>query len=87
MGARPVIALVCMTGETGAGLGDYLERRGYEVRETAEDWAAESLLAAPDIDVAVIGEGLPASLGLDLLQAACRRRRPELRHGVAQRPT
>lgn len=68
MGRRPVIALVCVTGETGAGLGDYLERRGYEIRESVEEWAAESLLAVPGIDVAVIGEALPASLGLDLLR-------------------
>jgi two-component system OmpR family response regulator len=68
MGARPVVALVCVTGETGAGLAEYLERRGYEVRETADDWAAESLLDRQDVDVAVIGEGLPASIGLDLLR-------------------
>jgi DNA-binding response OmpR family regulator len=55
-----------MRGEPG--LGEYLERRGYEVREAAEDWAAALLLAEADVDVAVIGEGLPASLGLDLLR-------------------
>ncbi|MCC2689596.1 MAG: transcriptional regulator [Rhizobiaceae bacterium] len=66
MGARPVVALVCMRGEPG--LGEYLQRRGYEVREAAEDWAAALLLAEADVDVAVIGEGLPASLGLDLLR-------------------
>ena len=70
MSARPVVALVCMRGEDG--LGDYLERRGYDVCEAAEDWAAASLLAERDVDVAVIGEALPASLGLDLLRGHAR---------------
>jgi two-component system OmpR family response regulator len=70
MSARPVVALVCMRGEDG--LANYLERRGYEVREAAEDWAAASLLAQAGIDVAVVGEALPASLGLDLLRGHSR---------------
>ncbi len=70
MSARPVVALVCMVED--AGLGDYLERRGYEVREAVEEWAAAALVSEPGIDVAVIGEGLPASLGLDLLRKHAR---------------
>lgn len=66
MSARPVVALVCMRADEG--LAAYLERRGYEVREAAEDWVAASLLSDADIDVAVIGEALPASVGLDLLR-------------------
>ena len=68
MVARPVIALVCLSQDAGNSLGDYLERRGYEVREAAEQWMAESLLSSPDVDVAVIGEDFPASAGLDLLR-------------------
>ena len=68
MVARPVIALVCLSQDGGSSLGDYLERRGYEVREAAEQWMAESLLSSPGVDVAVIGEDFPASAGLDLLR-------------------
>lgn len=68
MAARPVIALICMTGDDAVGLADYLERRGYSVRATDEDWAAESALAVSDVEVAVIGEGMPSSLRLDLLR-------------------
>jgi two-component system OmpR family response regulator len=68
MGARPVIALVCLAGDAATGLGDYLERRGYEIRITGDGWDAMSLLAAAPVDVAVIGEALPAGLALDLLR-------------------
>jgi two-component system OmpR family response regulator len=66
MVARPVIALICLSQDTEDSLADYLERRGYEVREADEDWRAESLLAGAD--VAVIGEGYPPSAALDLLR-------------------
>ena len=68
MGARPVIALICLPQDPEDSLADYLERRGYEVREADEQWMAESLLSAGGIDVAVIGENYPASSGLDLLR-------------------
>jgi two-component system OmpR family response regulator len=68
MGARPVIALICLSRDPEDSLADYLERRGYEVREANEAWMAESLLLAGGIDVAVIGESYPASSGLDLLR-------------------
>jgi DNA-binding response OmpR family regulator len=68
MAARPVIALICLGGDAAVGLGDYLERRGYDVRSTADDWAAESLLASASTDVAVVGEAFPASQGLDILR-------------------
>jgi DNA-binding response OmpR family regulator len=68
MGSRPVIALVCLPQDAGSSFCDYLERRGYEVREAAEQWMAASLLSSPGVDVAVIGEGFPASAGLDLLR-------------------
>ena len=68
MGARPVIALICLPQDPEDSLADYLERRGYEVREADEQWMAESLLSAGGIDVAVIGESYPASSGLDLLR-------------------
>lgn len=68
MGTRPVIALACMSPDTAAGLGEYLERRGYDVRQVAEEWALQSLLSSQGVDIAVIGEQLPASLGLDLVR-------------------
>lgn len=66
MVARPVVALICLSGNADDSLADYLDRRGYEVREADEEWMAESVLAGAD--VAVIGEGYPASAGLDLLR-------------------
>ena len=68
MAARPVVALICLTQDPGDSLADYLERRGYEVRETAGEWMAESLLASGGIDIAVVGDRFPASLALDLLR-------------------
>jgi DNA-binding response OmpR family regulator len=55
-----------MRGEPG--FDEYLERRGYDVREAAEEWAAEATVSAPDVDVAVIGDRLAPNLGLDLLR-------------------
>lgn len=66
MVARPVIALICLSQDPDDSLADYLERRGYEVREADEEWMAESMLAGAD--VAVIGESYPPSAGLDLLR-------------------
>ena len=79
MAARPVIALICLSQDPEDSLADYLERRGYEVREADEEWMAESLLSGGGVDVAVIGENYPTSLGLDLSAAACGRGRSELR--------
>lgn len=66
MPGRPAIALLCMPDH--AGLEDYLERRGYDVHVADEEWEADSLLGRLGIDVAVIGDGLPASIGLDFLR-------------------
>jgi DNA-binding response OmpR family regulator len=66
MVARPVVALICLAQEES--LADYLDRRGYEVREAGEQWRAESLLVAGGVDVAVIGENYPANACLDLLR-------------------
>lgn len=66
MPGRPVIALICMPGQ--AGLDDYLERRGHDVHIAAEEWEADTLLGRRAVDVAVIGDGLAASLGLDFLR-------------------
>jgi len=68
MVARPVIALVCLSQYPDDNLADYLERRGYDVREADEQWMAETLISAGDVDVAVIGESYPVSAGLDLLR-------------------
>ena len=69
MGTRPVVALACLGEEAAAELGDYLERRGYAVRVAKEEWEVEPLLASPGgVDIAVIGERMPAGPGLDLLR-------------------
>ena len=66
MARRPVVALACLGDEFAETLADYLDRRGYEVVQAAEEWELRSLLAAPQIDVIVVGEGMapPAVLGL-----------------------
>ena len=66
--ARPVIALICLSQDPDDSLADYLERRGYEVREAQEEWMADSLLSGGGVDVAVIGEKYPASQSFDLLR-------------------
>ncbi len=76
MGARPVVALVCMAPADGRELADYLERRGYEVRTVYEEWMLETVVASVDTDVMVIGEALPASAGLDLLRKHAGREGP-----------
>jgi two-component system OmpR family response regulator len=68
MARRPVVGLVCAPRETGRDLRDRLERRGFEVREAAEEWAAAALLSAPGLDVVVVAEGLPAASARDLLK-------------------
>lgn len=65
---RPVVALVGMGAPAAAGLADYLERRGYEVRRAAEEWSADSLLSQPGVDVAVLGETLGPGVAFDLLR-------------------
>ncbi len=68
MATRPVVALICLVQDPDDSLADYLERRGYEVREADEEWMAESMLAAGGVDVAVIGDAYPAGAGFDLLR-------------------
>ncbi len=68
MARRPVIGLVCAPRDAGRELRDHLERRGFEVREAAEEWAAMSLLSTPGLDVAVVAEGMPAAAARDLLK-------------------
>jgi DNA-binding response OmpR family regulator len=68
MARRPVVGLVGVPRNAGGELRDHLERRGFEVREAAEEWAAGSLVSAPGIDVVVVAEGLPAAAARDLLK-------------------
>lgn len=68
MGARPVVALVCLAQADSRDFADYLERRGYDVRVLAEDWMLETVSASKEVDVVVVGERLPPSTGLDLLR-------------------
>ncbi len=68
MARRPAIGLICIAGDVFAELADHLERRGLEVREAAEAWAAEELLSAADLDVVVVGEGMVPGAARDLLK-------------------
>lgn len=68
MAARPVVALICLTQDPDDRLADYLERRGYAVRDAGEEWMAGSLLAAGNIDIAVIGDRFSATAALELLR-------------------
>jgi DNA-binding response OmpR family regulator len=68
MAKRPVVALVCLPPEVTADLEAYLDRRGYEVRLAEEIWEARPLVMSPQVDVAVIGEGLPLNAARELLR-------------------
>ncbi|MDQ6432777.1 response regulator transcription factor [Mesorhizobium sp. LHD-90] len=68
MARRPVVALACLGEELTETFTDYLERRGYEVVQAAEEWELRSLLASPQVDVIVVGENLPAASAMGLLR-------------------
>jgi len=68
MSKRPVIALVCLPFQAAADLETYLDRRGYEVRLAGEAWEARPLVMSPQVDVVVIGEGLPLTVARELLR-------------------
>ncbi|NGO51835.1 winged helix-turn-helix domain-containing protein [Allomesorhizobium camelthorni] len=68
MARRPVVGLIYAPRNAGRELRDHLERRGFEVREAAEEWAAGSLISAPGLDVVVVAEGMPAAAARDLLK-------------------
>lgn len=67
MKARAVVVLVGLA-ETRDGLGDYLERRGYDIRVAAEAWEADALLGDGDADLAVVDLGAADGAGFDLLR-------------------
>ncbi len=69
MGGRPMVALICLAGDSGAALEQHLVRRGYAARRFEEIWEAESMLAAGGIDIAVVGDGVAPGSALDLLRA------------------
>jgi DNA-binding response OmpR family regulator len=71
MPARPVIALICVADVVVADLAGHLERRGNDVRRTAEAWEAETLLSAGGVDVAVVGDGVTQAEGRELLRRFC----------------
>jgi len=68
MVARPVIALVGEFGEGEGSVGANLERRGFEVRLARSFWEVEALLAASDLDVAVVEVEGGAGSGIALLR-------------------
>jgi two-component system OmpR family response regulator len=68
MVARPVVALVGEFGEGEGSAGANLERRGFEVRMAHSFWEAEALLAATDLDVAVVEVDGGAGSGIALLR-------------------
>jgi len=67
MSGRAVIAVISASKEAGEALGEYLVRRGHDVRFAQEVWAARPLLSA-GVDVAVVDLALPGGSGLDLLR-------------------
>jgi len=60
--------LGCLPKSYSEEVADYLIRRGYEVRRADEEWELRPLLAAPQVDVVVLGEELPSSTMLGLLR-------------------
>lgn len=69
MAKRPVVALISLAKDISGELAAYLERRGYDVRQTAEAWEARSLAASSsDVDVALLGDLLVSDAALDLLR-------------------
>jgi two-component system, OmpR family, response regulator len=68
MARRPAVGLICIPGDACRELGAHLERRGLEVREAAEEWAAEGVAAALDLDVVVVGVGMAPAAARDLLK-------------------
>lgn len=68
MAGRPLVGLIRVGGDHAAELEDHLERRGYDVRCAQEGWEVEALLAAGDLDVVVVGQGVAVSLAHDLLR-------------------
>lgn len=66
--ARPVIALIGLPAKTCGQLADYLDRRGYEVREAAEAWAAAPLFARGAPEIAVADLSMPDDVAMELLR-------------------
>lgn len=67
MTARAVVVLVGLA-EAQDGLGEYLERRGFDVRVAGEAWEAETILAGEGGDVAVVDLEAAGGSGFDLLR-------------------
>lgn len=57
-----------MPAAADGDIGAYLDRRGYDVREAKEAWEARPLAASPDLDVVVLGPGLPPGASAELLR-------------------
>lgn len=72
MAHRPVVALVGAFGDAGVSIEDHLERRGLEIRVARTGWEAESILAMPDLDVAVVEIEGEAGSGLAFLKQFAR---------------
>jgi two-component system, OmpR family, response regulator len=66
MSGRPVVALLCLPDEATLQIGEYLDRRGYELRSASQEWEADALLSSGGIEVAVAGLGNGA--GMELLR-------------------
>ncbi len=68
MAKRPVVALVCLSADLSGELAAHLERRGYDVRQAAEEWEGRPLATSADVDVAVIGDRVQSEAVLDILR-------------------
>ncbi|CAG1013679.1 MAG: response regulator transcription factor [Rhizobiaceae bacterium] len=67
MAARAVVVLVGLP-EARDGLGEYLERRGYDIHIAGETWEADTILSGGGVDVAVLDLETGDGTGLDLLR-------------------
>lgn len=68
MSGRPVVALLCLPDEATLQIGEYLDRRGYELRSAGQKWEADAILSSGGIDVAVAGLGNGGGAGMELLR-------------------
>ena len=75
--ARATVVLICVAESVRDHLRAHLERRGHDVRMTAQAWEAEAFLDGGRIDVAVVGDAMSPAQGRDLLRCHGREGGPD----------